>query len=129
MRTDDGEDPPSRKASRPSDPPANQVRSRDQSQNSERAWANRAANATQPRRRGDRIATVSAAVHMSPSGRFCCKSRRSDGFAWNHPVSIRSIESGEDALILATAAVMQHTKHRLVVVEQPVWRAAVGSVR
>jgi hypothetical protein len=44
-------------------------------------------------------------------------------------VAIRSIESGEDAVILATATVMQHTQHRLVVVEQPVWRAAVGSVR
>jgi len=44
-------------------------------------------------------------------------------------VAIRSIESGEEAVILATAAVMQHAKHRLVVVEQPVWRAAVGSVR
>src|SRR5262249_4599701 len=72
---------------------------------------------------------ISRHLGMSAVCRFCCKSRRSDGFAWNHPVSIRSIESGEDALILATAAVMQHTKHRLVVVEQPVWRAAVGSVR
>jgi hypothetical protein len=44
-------------------------------------------------------------------------------------VAIRSIESGEDAVILATAAVIQHTTHRLVVVEQPVWRAAGGSVR
>jgi hypothetical protein len=44
-------------------------------------------------------------------------------------VAIRSIESGEDAVILATAAAMQHTRHRLVVVEQPVWRAAGGSVR
>jgi hypothetical protein len=44
-------------------------------------------------------------------------------------VAIRSIESGEDAVILATAAVMQHTTPRLAVVEQPVWRAAVGSVR
>ena len=62
---------------------------------------------------------------MSALCRFCCRSRRSktkasDGFSWNYPVSIRSIESGEDAAILATAAVMQHTKHRLVVVEQPV---------
>ena len=44
-------------------------------------------------------------------------------------VAIRSIESGEDAVILATAAVMQHRGHWLVVVEQLVWRAAVGSVR
>jgi hypothetical protein len=44
-------------------------------------------------------------------------------------VAIRSIEGGEDAVVLATATVMQHTRHRLVVVEQPVWRAAVGSVR
>jgi hypothetical protein len=44
-------------------------------------------------------------------------------------VAIRSLEGGEDAVILATAAVMQHTRHRLVVVEQPVWRAAAGSVR
>jgi hypothetical protein len=44
-------------------------------------------------------------------------------------VAIRSIESGEDAVTLATAAVMQHRGHALVVVEQLVWRAAVGSVR
>ena len=39
-------------------------------------------------------------------------------------VATRSIESGEDAVILATAAVMQHRGHWLVVVGQLVWRAA-----
>jgi hypothetical protein len=58
------------------------------------------------------------------------RARQATDLLGTHPVSIRSIESGEDAVILATAAVMQHTKHRLVVVvEQPIWRAAVGSVR
>jgi hypothetical protein len=68
MRTDGGEDPARRKVGRPSDPAANQVRCRDQSQNGERARANRAANVTQPRRRGDRIRTDFAAVRSVAIG-------------------------------------------------------------
>ena len=57
------------------------------------------------------------------------KSKASRGFSWNHPLPSAPFEGGEDAVVLATATVMQHTRHRLVVVEQPVWRAAVGSVQ
>src|SRR5262249_61736759 len=55
---------------------ADHVRTGDQPQNRQGARADSAADAAGRGRRGDRIATVFAAVHESANGRFRCRSRR-----------------------------------------------------
>src|SRR5262245_41347501 len=59
---------------------AHAFRSSHQSQDSQTARPRSAADAARSRRRGDRVNSVRfAALHMSPVGRYCCKSPKSPG--------------------------------------------------